>query len=284
MSLVRMSIRGALATPPPVPDHLLPGLKRAAVGCLIAPGGTGKSAFALQTGVELALGLPVCGGLFPAPPQPRRTAFITAEDDEEEVARRLHAIVEHLHASGATDSIGLSRDQIAGMLEERLSIFPCPGKSIALVRQGKWTKFCRDLRDLLHGHDLAFLDTVSRLHDGDENSTNAVALLIEVVQWVAVQANVALVMLHHVGKLAEREKEADSSIAGRGAIVFRDNVRWLANLFPHATQAGAADAYLRFQITKANQIPKQPGKFLERLPGGVLQLRTTLEHRSKARA
>ena len=43
-----LDIRQALTTPPPPPDHVLPGLLAGTVGMLAGPGGIGKTMLELQ--------------------------------------------------------------------------------------------------------------------------------------------------------------------------------------------------------------------------------------------
>ncbi|WP_424218010.1 AAA family ATPase [Thauera humireducens] len=61
-----LDIRRALTEKPEPIDYVLPSLPARCLGALVAPGGVGKSSLVTQISVEMALGLPLVGGIHAA--------------------------------------------------------------------------------------------------------------------------------------------------------------------------------------------------------------------------
>lgn len=284
---VRLPLASVLMGPAPEMRFVLPGLQFGTVGALIGSGGSSKTTLALQIAVAQALAIPTAAGLFTAPETPRRVAFVTGEETALTCAVRLHAILQHLTTEHLSVFGGASRDDIVRQLDHRLSVYPCAGKDLCLVQSGKRTKRLRDLEECIRGSDLVFIETVSRLHDGDENTTHGMVALVSAVESIAQSVGCAVVMIHHASKLARH----DSQHAARGSSAFVDNCRWIANLFPMTDEEAKEESldpvqrkrFVRFEVTKANYIPALEPCWLRRLDGGLLTFAKFARQRSGRR-
>jgi RecA-family ATPase len=277
-TLRRISISEVLSAAKPRHDFLLPGLPRGAVGALVGPGGTGKTALALSIAVSQVLGVPTAGDLFPAPSSPRTVAFITGEEGQDECAIRLHSLVDGMLAPEVPLWRGARRAKLVEQLQERLAIYPGAGVDLNLIRDGTRTEVLETVRRFAAGVDLLILETVSRLHNGDENAASAMAALVNAVESVARSANAAVLLIHHSSKAADLNGRGDSQHAARGNSAFVDNLRYVANIFglglEEAAKLGVGaerKKFLRFEVTKANYVAPQEPRYLRRLDDGVLR-------------
>lgn len=277
MEFIPLSIREVLSSPPPKLTHVLPGLLRGHVGVLCGTGGTGKTTLAQQIAVSLACGIPTAGRLFAAPPEPMPVALVTAEEPKDVIITRLHAMVDALLAEEPYPLFpALARDEIVERLERNLQVFPCSGQDIRLIREGAHTMTRKKLSAAIKGCHLLILETVSRLHDGDENSASDMTALVNALESIAVEVECALVAIHHTSKSATLNNPS-SQHASRGSSALTDNVRWQANLYgvhpEELSDLGLEHMHkrlLRFEITKANYVPPQDSVLLLRSTGGVM--------------
>jgi hypothetical protein len=275
--LIPISIRAALAAPPLVHTHILPGLIPGSVAALVGPGGSSKTTLAIQIAIARALGLPVAHGLFPALDAPLRVAVLSAEDPEDVFRDRIRTIV----------PVALGIDQQADLLihsnvfdriDDQLRVYSLAGQDVRIVRGKAPTPALRQIIESTKDCDLVILETASRLHDGDENAASDMSALVSAVERLAKETGAAVLLIHHSNKAADYNSRGDSQHAARGSSAFVDNVRWVGNLFPlgedEAARLGVPRMrrhYVRFEITKANFCPPQPASLLRRHDGGVLK-------------
>lgn len=278
LDLVPISIRAALAAPPLVHTHLLPGLILGSVGALVGPGGSSKTTLAIQIAVARALGLPVAHGLFPALDAPLRVAIFSAEDPKDVLCDRLRTIVPaELGIDRQFDL--LTHADIIDRIEGRLRVHSLAGQDVRIVRGKAPTPVLRQIIASTTDCDLVILETVSRLHDGDENAAADMSALVSAAERLAKETGAAVLLIHHSSKAADYNSRGDSQHAARGSSAFVDNVRWVGNLFAlgedEAARLGVPRMrrhYVRFEITKANYCPPQSASLLRRHDGGVLKV------------
>ena len=150
---------------------------------LSGDGATGKSLLALQLAVAVATGGPWIG----LKPQAGSVLFLSAEDETEELHRRLARIVPKL------DSLG------------QLTIVPLAGKDAVLSapsgRDGllKPTPIYTALRHLVDKHrpTLLVLDTLADLFGGDEIKKVHVRQFLNMLRGLAIEFDVTVLLLSH---------------------------------------------------------------------------------------
>jgi hypothetical protein len=229
---------------------------------LVAPGGYGKSALAMVEAVAMATGLELLPGEKPV--RPLRVWMHNAEDDKDEMERRLAAILQHFGLTHADLNGNLfmtsGRDmklQLARMGRDGPEIVP--GVVDAVVERLLSAKI-----------DVLILDPLGALHTLPENSNEAANLLLGAMREVAHRAGVALIVLHHAGKAAAMDMDAAGAGASRGASAFVDGARVVRQLVrmteKEAGQFGIADAdrrdFLRVENGKANLARAENGRWL----------------------
>lgn len=233
----------AFSSPPAAPpDFVLPGLVAGTVGLLIAPGGTGKSYWALEAAVTVAGGPDL---LSLGPLQTGPVLLLAAEDPPPILQSRLHTLGQMLPPS--------SQNQVA----ERLSVLPVLGTGIDLHGRDAehWAAL---ITERAQGHRLVVFDTLSRMHSGDENDRKDVARVMRRLEHVAVASGAAVLALHHTGK----QTDASNPQAARGSSAWTDDARWVGYLL--------AGQDLRFGVSKANYLPRSDATLLRRDASGFL--------------
>ncbi|MFY7896442.1 MAG: helicase RepA family protein, partial [Phycisphaerales bacterium] len=185
-------------TPPPL-DYIWSGFVLGTVGGLVAPGGTGKSFWALQAAMAIA-SEDAGADLLGIKPKHGRVVYVAAEDPQPVLHHRVHAIGSLLPPS--------ARASIAG----NLHLLPAMGAGIDVLQD-------EDLKKLIEagqGARLIVLDTLSRMHRCDENDNGAAAAVISRLEKLAVTTGAAVLFLHHTGKAAAKEGQLERQHAARG--------------------------------------------------------------------
>ena len=256
-----VNIKGAFENPGPRINFLLPGMIRGSVGALVAPGGAGKSIFALQLAVWLTSGADLVG--FGEAPKDQSVAYLSAEDPLPVLAERLYAMSE------------LLTDHQKQAVEDNILVMPLDGIRPNLLSPNWITA----LQGLAEEHDLLILDTLRRFHGCDENSGTEMARLLENLELVASRTGCSVLFLHHTSKAALWNDAGDQQQASRGSSVLTDNVRWqsyLATMTPgEAKKFGITTVptsrYVRFGVSKANYHAGIHPQWYIRGTAGVLQ-------------
>jgi hypothetical protein len=224
-------------------------LIRGAVSILVAPGGTGKSAYALAVAMCLASGRSFLGDhIF----VPVNTAVINLDDPMDELERRVAAIQK---AHGITNK----------QLEGRLFLEDCDGHRLTLAKLERGDDGFEivnpdeaDLIKLIKANDIGLIvcDPFSESHTLEENSNPQMIQAMAVWRRIARATNCAVLLVHHV-----RKGDAAGHIdAARGAKATTDSGR-IGLLMTTMTAAEAEQfhvqeddrlAYIRLDDAKRN--------------------------------
>lgn len=267
-----IDIRAAFDVAPddlPPLDFVLPGFLAGTVGVLVAPGGTGKSFWALE--MTTALACSVAGGdvLGLAPKHHGRVVYLAGEDPEPVLVHRINAMGRHIKDSAARDAIA-----------ENLAVYPL--SHIDVMTPEGYT----ELVEYADGARLVVLDTLSRIHTKNENDNGEMARLISTLEKVCAETKASILYLHHTNKGSAMSGNGDKQQAGRGASALVDNARWGAFLSGMTEDEAEVlvrndDAsmtpltetrkqYVRFGISKLNYSSPVDDVWYERRDGGVL--------------
>lgn len=265
-----------LSTPPPPRRWLLKDLVvLGKVGAVIAPGGSSKSQWMLQLAVSVATGVALAehwevdetGGVI----------VLFAEDDDDEIHRRLHRIQNHLTMAGHGAALA--------PLCQRLFIFSTIGTDTLLTKKGhtgevsatvavdRIAALARQVPDLR----LIVIDPGSRFRGGEENSNEDATRFVETLEKLAQMTGATVMLAHHANKISASSGEVSQG-ASRGASALTDGLRWQMNLNrPTEAQARAFSLpqdvlgnYVAATVTKTNYSAFPAPVLLERGEDGYL--------------
>lgn len=278
-----------LATDPPPRRWLLKDLiVLGKVGAIVAPGGNSKSQWLMQLAVSVASGLPVAehwevgetGGVL---------AFF-AEDDDDEIHRRLKRIVDHFKLTGHTM-------QMAG-IEDRLYAYSTIGTDTLLTKRDttgevSTTAIVRRiaaLADQIDNLKLIIIDPASRFRGGEENSNEDATRFVEALETLAKHTGATVLIAHHTNKGSYGGDAEPGQGASRGASALTDGLRWQMNLHrPTDKQLGGigapkeqASRYVSATVTKTNYSAFPAPVTLERLDNGYLTAVTAAQAQQRA--
>ena len=255
---------GSIAPPISPPRRWLYGRTVIApfIAFLVAPGGAGKSALVMVEAVAMASGLELLPGEKPV--RALRVWLHNAEDDLDEMHRRLAAVLKHygLRYADLNGNLILSsgRDlklQLARTAKNGPEIVP--GVVDGIVEKA-----------MSLGVDVLVLDPSGALHTLPENSNEAANLILGALRDIAQRADIAVVILHHAGKQAATDMDGAGAGASRGASAFVDGARVVRQLVrmtdKEAAKFGIAETdrrnYLRVENGKANLAPAENARWL----------------------
>jgi len=265
-----------IANEPPqrkwVLDDILPlGI----VGSIVAPGGSGKSQFSIQLALTVACGK----GAFKfwQSTNPGSVVMICAEDEEEELHRRIYnvftqlyfadisavnAITSRVHVISRVGLNNLMTESQFGIKEtsyvDRLLLAVAPISDLRLI----------------------IIDPASRFRGGDENSAEDVTRFIEQAEKIARITKATVLILHHVNKMSGMQSDQSQTHA-RGSSAFSDGIRWQLNLSkPNRDQERrlnipniekeTINRFLVATVTKNNYGPPIENLYMRRSEGGLL--------------
>lgn len=251
--------------PEPLP-FVLPGLVRGKVGAFISPGGMGKSQWMLQLGTAMAVGREAdLTGLAPAK---GKMCLLSAEDDKAVLSERIYAIFSRVSSQSMTAK------RFSSAMAKSFFCRPTSGFRMDALDE-RWME--RTVR-AASGCDLIVLDTLTRFHSLDENSSGDMTRLVAALEELAFKTNAAVVYLHHTSKVSALTGAGSTQQAARGSSVLIDNVRWAAFLAPmtlaEARQFRIPDedreSYVRWNLSKHNYVGKQADRWYMRNEDGLL--------------
>lgn len=226
------------ATPPPrrwllqmqSGDRWIPWLARGKAGMLSSAGGVGKTFLAIQLALAVATGRRWLGCIHP--PEPGCVALILAEEDRDEVLRRLHYAALDMNMSAEDRALAASR----------IWLQPRAGMNSAVLEMDdagnlRETEFWRALRRYMRGCGkqwaLIVADPVARLAPPEAEKDNQIATrTVEAIESLTkLPGEPTVLALHHTNKIARAGQRLDAS-AARGVTAFTDGFRWSAQLGP----------------------------------------------------
>ena len=247
---------------PPAYQYVLPALPLAEVGALIAPGGTGKSMYALQCCYAIAGGDP---SFFGTPLTCGPVAYLSFEDQATTLQVRLHHIAKNM------PHVDLAK------AERHVHIFDLSTKVVDILND---PSICQVITHMLQERQcrLCFIDTLSGIHKGDENSNSDMATLIACLRQIAQAAQCSIVYLHHTNKAAALQGNIHLQQSSRGASSLTDNIRWQSFMTTMTEEEAKAlqippqlkTTFVKFGVCKVNYGAPPADIWYKRTQEGVL--------------
>ena len=239
-------------------------------GMLASAGGVGKTTAAVQLALAVATGRPWLGSLDVV--EPGAVALLLAEEDRDEVLRKVH---------WAARALGLDERE-RELAAKRLLPLPFAGRPTALlelddhgnlVESSVLRAIRRELRVRGGPWRLVILDPLARLAPPEAERDNQIATrLVSAVESLCdAPGGPTVLVLHHTHKQARGGGRADAQ-AARGSSAFSDGFRWSAVL----EQLDARDS-VRLNVVKSNYSAAGEPLYLRRSDGGALRPMTVTE-------
>jgi len=247
----RPFVAPAAAAIPPRPWQLGHWLLRGTVTTVIAPGGTGKSAFMIAAALSMAsgrelLGKPIWGG-------PKRVWLWNLEDDREELARQLVACCLHhsVRAEEYSDRLFVN-DAGSGLCTA------AKGRDGFLIHEPVNVALMTEIQ--AKQIDVLIVDPFVSSHRAEENDNGQVDAIAKRWASIAREANCSVVLVHHSRKLGGQQVDAESA---RGASALGNAARTVLVLNrmekSEANRFGIVEkdrrSYIRVGNDKANRAP-----------------------------
>lgn len=261
----QLSFTQARRNEPPQPDFCLPNLVAGSVGVVAAPAGIGKTSLLMQIGAAVAAGVPVAGGLLPAPGKTGRVVFLATEDPLAVLQRRAHFLVRSLEDQQAGEDM-------AERLDHNLNFFCAQAQVPILLMEDSLGKHGLDrLTTLARDARLLILDPIRRFHYCDEQDYSRMAMLFELLSDIAVTTGCTILFSHHVPQPTS-DADLDAPVGALGSNAFINATRWVLNLngMSHAQgqRLNVPDEerrrYVLASFTKSNYGPAIPPCWLRR--------------------
>lgn len=235
-----INILTAMSEKPEALDFVLPGLVAGTVGALVSPGGSGKSAAALQIGAQVAGGPDLMG----IEASPGRAAYFPGEDPEIAVCHRLFALGEHCSEAQRME------------MQRNYHIEPLDAFSVNILTDD-WAAY---FLSAAKGRKLLIIDTLRISHQLDENDSGAMSQVVGAMKRIASTTGCAIVFLHHTSKSSAMNDQGAEQQASRGSSVLVDNIRWqgyMKNMSEKdALEFGVEDSqrryFVQFGVSKQN--------------------------------
>lgn len=210
------------------PDCIVSRMLYADVGCLIAPGGVGKTTLMMHVGASIALNRPVFGEPVR---RPGRVLILTAEDSRQILVARLRACMDAMNLTDTERAAVMDGVRIADVSGLGVRLTDDVG---GMVLPSETT--LDTLLALASEIDpvLIVIDPAVSFGVGESRVNDAEQGLIEAARRLRNDLNCCVLYVHHSGKANARERTLDQ-YSGRGGSAFADGSRMvlvLQNLPP----------------------------------------------------
>lgn len=233
----------------PAREWIIRGLMiRRHISILVAPGGSGKSLLSAQWAVALAIGMS-WGGWTPVEAQ--KVLLINAEDDGDEMRRRIHA---------ACKIMNVNPHSLMGRLfladDPRSIVVAKTTKDKVVTATPLADAITRTVEE--NGIGVVVVDPFAETFEGDENSNSEVKWAAAIWRAVARETSCSVMLVHHTPKYAKGMAGDADAARGAGALV--NSARIVSTLFTmtedeatvFAIRPEDAYRYVRFDDAKAN--------------------------------
>lgn len=236
-----------VASPIVLPRRVLPGLTRGTAALLAGAPGVGKSGFSVGCAVTIATERASVLGI--AADWTGPTVYGVFEDTPDVSAARIDAALERDKATRADlkHAIALWSDG-AGPAPPLFGRDDPRGPLRTLSGGEALIAYCKALKPAL-----IVIDTLSAAFVGvDENSAQDMAAVMRWCSKLAIDADAAVVAVHHLSKAAEERVGSQSAVRGSGAITASARAVLGLDVAVRAQERGVAPGTLELRLVKSN--------------------------------
>ena len=234
----------------PTRSWIVPGLlMRSHLSVLVAPPGSGKSLFSVQMAIAAAVGLDWGGWKIR---EPQKVLLVNAEDDADEMRRRLYA---------AAEEMGIDQHRLAGRIfgarnPDNVVIAQSDAKTKVVHRTQLFDAMTNTIVE--NGIGIVVVDPFAETFVGDENSNSEVKWAAIAWREMARLTDCALMLVHHTRKYAGAMAGDPDASRGGGALI--GTARIVSTMFTMSEEDAASMGveqeerfrYVRFDDAKSN--------------------------------
>jgi hypothetical protein len=218
--------------------------------------------------VQLALSIATGGSWLGAidVATPGRVLLMLAEEDTEEVRRRIYYCARGMELSDSDAQLALDRIVPLGLSGEDVSLVTADMDSRTVAPTATHAALMREAA--AHDYSAILLDPLARLAPSCESDTAIATRTIEALEALArLPSRPTVLVAHHTPKWSRREGGGaeQGASAARGVTALTDGVRWVATL------TGSTDDDLAIAVVKNNGAPGSEPIQLARGEYGVLR-------------
>lgn len=204
--------------PPAINWVCEPCIPAGKVAVLAAAGGTGKSFLSVVLAMHMAIGEEF--GPFKPTGKPVRTLIIAAEEDKDDIARRVSAICK---------ALAFTPEQLK-LIDDNVTVVAARGMDWRMLQYDD----ARNVQETSRvdyiieqarecGAQFVVLDPLAKFNGANENDNGEMAHLMAVLDRIAVRTGAAVLVIHHTKKTDNDRETTQASVRGASAIV--DNAR-----------------------------------------------------------
>lgn len=243
--------------PPPPRLWLVRDLiPRGVVGVLAAVGGGFKSTFAQWLALSIASGLPFLGHEIDTP---GAVVYLSAEDDREELQRRLYAIGRHVGAVDHLDTEAVARNLYMFDLVAYGFKLTQPtqegGRQITINAHG--IEQLKQAIQAIGDVRLVVVDTYSRFNGGEENDNGHSATFVTACEQIRQGVGCNVLVTAHTTKAGSSTSGPVKATDVAGGARLVDAARWMAGLDRYMLTPGTDPSdekmrHVRLTVGKSN--------------------------------
>ena len=233
---IRFGAKKLRDNPPKPVEFLVEGLiPKVGYSVLAAPGGIGKSYYALQLGASLSSGYRFLGEF--EIPKKRRTLIINTEDSETIYASRMTCVVDNLMAQELlprNEIIDAIDDMQMVSLNQMMEHEELKNITPTIYSSPDFIDLIKEIALDMGGIDLLILDPLNQLVPADTSDNQVASEVVTSLNKLSRELDAMIILVNHVTKSATSgSKMANMSedvTASRGASTFTDSARLVLSL------------------------------------------------------
>lgn len=254
-------------------EYIFPGVERGEIAIFAGAGGLGKSFLVQEWAMQMAAGEKMTGiKNFSSPG--RKILFASWEGGEKEIKKRAVSIFRAFPVLEKKEK------------EIQKNLYMCSRRGMGplFFAEKENTEKIQECIKFFKNFDFVILDPLSRIFAGEESNTNF-GILVATLEKIAIEADVGILLLHHVAKNAVVDGYDDTWVGIRGGSTLITSVRCALTLsLPKKNQNSQSQEQVKLSFVKVNNAPPIPPIMLYRGKEGVLSEKNIQKERAAKEA